>query len=322
MNYPISILCGIVAITCCGPMAFGQAELQGSQYLFHKTYINPAYTGSLGDFSANMHFMMKDGVGNAKNSSTVSLAADAMLPGKQLGLGLNLIRSRFGNDSYTTVYLNAAYHLHASDELIIASGIAAGFQQFDIDLSQLSVVSPGDPAAGEGNLYSSKVDLRAGIYASYLEKFYVGLSFDNLTSVYVNRADYEHYLPLEFRRLNLYFNAGARVAYDQGLMLRPSLLILKTFGGATTIEGGTFLDISRNFSLGVAFRYHSQAMSSINDNQKRYAQNIIRPMLDINILKSGNLRMSYGYNINANRPGNLSAAMHDFALTYRFLSKY
>lgn len=321
MKRSVLTLYSIIATTCCCNVALGQAELQGSQYLFHKTYINPAYTGSLGDFSANMHFMMKDGAGNAKNSSTVSLAADAMLPSKRLGLGLNLIRSRFGNDSYTTLYLNAAYHLQASDELVIASGIAAGFQQFDIDLSQLSVVAPGDPAAREGNLYSSKVDLRAGVYLQYLQKFYVGLSFDNLTSIYVNRTDHQNYLPLEFRRLNLYFNAGARFEYDQGLMLRPSLLILKTFGGSTTIEGGTFLDISRYFALGVAFRYHSQAMSSINEDRERYAQNIIRPMLDINILKSGNLRMSYGYNINANRPGNISNAMHDFVLTHRFSSK-
>src|SRR3546814_3810591 len=79
-----------------------------------------------------------------------------MLPGKRLGLGLNLIRSRFGNDSYTTLYLNAAYHLQATDELTIASGIAAGFQQFDINLSQLAVVTLGAPPADEGNLYSSR----------------------------------------------------------------------------------------------------------------------------------------------------------------------
>src|SRR3546814_16904993 len=85
-----------------------------------------------------------------------------MLPGKRLGLGLNLIRSRFGNDSYTTLYLNAAYHLQATDELTIASGIAAGFQQFDINLSQLAVVTPGDPAAGEGNLYSRSEERRVG----------------------------------------------------------------------------------------------------------------------------------------------------------------
>src|SRR5690606_38336062 len=238
------------------------------------------------------------------------------------GLGLNLIRSRFGNDSYTTLYLNAACHLHAADGLTISSGIAAGFQQFDINLSELAVVTPGDPATRDGNLYSSKVDLRAGIYINYLQKFYAGLSFDNLTSFYVNRDDHRNYLPLQFRRLNHYFNTGARFEYDQGLMLRPSLLILKTFGGSTTIEGGTFLDISRNFSLGVAFRYHSQAMSSINEDRERYAQNIIRPMLDISILKSGNLRVSYGYNINANRPGGISNAMHDFALTHRFLSRH
>ena len=322
MKHSIRILLSLAAATCCYGPAFGQAELQGSQYLFHQTYINPAYAGAFGSFSANMHFMMKDGVGNAKNSSTMSLAADAMLPSKRLGLGLNLIRSRFGNDSYTTLYLNAAYHLQASDDLVIASGIAAGFQQFDINLSGLSVVTPGDPALGDGNLYSSKVDLRAGVYLHYLQKFYLGLSFDNLTSFYVNRSDHRNYFPLEFRRLNLYLNAGARFEYDSGLLLRPSLLILKTFGGSSTIEGGGFLDISRNFALGIAFRYHSQAMSSITEDHERYAQNVIRPMLEVNILRSGNLRMSYGYNMNANRPGRISNAIHDFSLTYRFISPH
>lgn len=318
MKHSILLLASIAATSLCSKTASGQAELQGSQYLFHKTYINPAYAGSMGNFSANMHFMMKDGTDNVKNSSTVSLAADAMLPSKRLGLGLNLIRSRFGNDSYTTLYLNAAYHLQASEGLTISSGIAAGFQQFDINLTQLTVVTPGDPAISNGNIYSSKVDLRAGIYLDYLKKFYAGLSFDNLTSIYVNRSDYQNYIPLEFRRLNLYFNTGARFEYDQGLTLRPSLLILKTFGGPTTIEGGSFLDISRNFAFGVAFRYHSHAMSSINKDNERYTQNIIRPMLDVSILKSGSLRMSYGYNINAYRPDGISNAMHDFSLTYHF----
>src|SRR3546814_19040365 len=95
MKRSVLIIYSIVAMTCCGHTAFGQAELQGSQYLFHKKYINPAYAGSLGDFSANMHFMMKDGAGNAKNSSTVSLASAARLPGTRLDLGPNLIRNPY-----------------------------------------------------------------------------------------------------------------------------------------------------------------------------------------------------------------------------------
>src|SRR3546814_13005774 len=105
-------------------------------------------------------------------------------------------------------------------------------------------------------------------------------------------------------------------------MLRPSLLILKTFGGSTTIEGGTFLDISRNFALGIAFRYHSQAMASINEDRERYTQTIIRLLLDINILKSGDLRLSYDYNINRQHSGNLTNAMQNTATPYTILYKH
>jgi len=300
---------------------FGQVDLQGSQYLFNKTYINPAFAGTEGALNANLFYQLNNSnSGTTQNSNTIAGAIDGLFPNNKSAYGISFIRNRFGNDTYTVANANYAYHLNLSQELVLSSGVGLGFQQFNIDLLNLQTVTPNDPVSAN-NVYSSKADAHAGLRMLYKSKYYAGLSFDNLLSVYTTRNDYENNVPQMFRKISMYAIAGANIDFPSNVNMKSSLLLMKTFGGLTAVEVSAMFELMHSLSLGASFRQNISYYTSNTASRDYLYQSILRPMIQYDISKKNNLRVGYCYSFNAGTTNNLNRGSNDFSIVYNIPNK-
>jgi type IX secretion system PorP/SprF family membrane protein len=303
-------------IALAGTPVFAQVELQGSQYIFNKTYINPAFAGTEGTLNANLFYQLNNSNGGTtQNSNTAAGAVDGLFPNNKSAYGVNFIRSRFGNDTYTVANANYAYHLNLSEELVLSSGVGLGFQQFNINLLNLQTVTPNDPVSSN-NVYSSKADAHAGIRMLYKSKYYAGLSFDNLLSVYTTRNDYENNVPQMFRKISMYAIAGTDIDFPSNVNLKSSLLLMKTFGGLTALEVSAMFEMMHSLSLGASFRQNISYFTSNTASRDYFYQSILRPMIQYDISKKNNLKVGYCYSFNAGTTNNLNRGSSDFSIVY------
>ncbi|MXV51011.1 type IX secretion system membrane protein PorP/SprF [Pedobacter sp. HMF7647] len=305
---------GTVMCLLLSGKSFAQADLLGGQYIFSKVYVNPSFVGTDGRLNANAYYQMNES-GQASNSYTISTDVDGLFANNKSGWGLNLTRSRFGNDSYTVAYANYAYHVDLSSDLKMSSGVGIGFQQFDISMVQLQTVTENDPAA-MNNVYSSKLDARAGIRLEYSSKFYGGLSFDNLISVYSNKEDYQYQVPPMFRKINMYALLGANLEYSNGFGFQPSFLFIKTFGGNTAFELNAMLEMAKTITFGIAFRQDIIDLKSTNTSDDHSTQSIIRPLIQYNVSKTNSLKFGYCYSFNTGRPTGVGKGSHDLSVVF------
>jgi|GEM_PF-1178642 len=312
----IHVLLGLLA---CANTSFAQVEMQGSQFIFDKTYINPAFSGIGGGFNANLHYQLNDVGQQSGKSYTISAGANIALNQVKSGLGVNVVRNVFGNDSYTMGYGNYVYHLPVSSTTVLSSGVSLGIQQFDINLSGLTTVSQNDPLAAR-NIYSSKLDARFGLTGTFNNKFYVGASFDNILSLYTKKDDYYNQVPPTFRKINMYLIAGANLAYDSGMQVQPSILFIKNFGGITSIDANAILTFDNSISFGIGFRQRIEESQSvaINADDKSISQSILRPMIQYQVNKGKqSVKIGYCYSFNAGNSINVgSKGSHDLTLIF------
>lgn len=298
---------------------FAQAEMQGSQFIFDHTYINPAFSGIGGKVNANLHFQLNDANQGIGKSYTLSAGGNLQLDKIKSGIGVNVVKSVFGNDSYTIGYGNYVYHLPVSESTVLSSGISIGIQQFDINLSDLVTVQENDPLSGR-NTYTSKFDARFGLVATINKKYYAGISFDNILAIYNNKDSYYYQVPPSFRKINMYIIGGITVDNSNDLLLQSNLLLMKTFGGLTALDLNALVTFNKGFGLGVGFRQQIEEMESVavGKDGKTLSQSILRPMLQytIHTAKQQQIKLGYCYSFNASRSVVTGRATHDISLVF------
>lgn len=303
----------------CINNSFAQVEMQGSQFIFDKTYINPAFSAINGGINANLHYQLNDAGQYSGKSYTLSAAASIAMKQVKSSLGMNVVRNVFGNDSYTMGYGNYVYHLPVSATTVLSSGISLGIQQFDINLSDLTTVAQNDPLAAR-NIYSSKLDARFGLTGTFNNKFYLGVSFDNILSLYTRKDDYYNQVPPTFRKINMYFIGGANLVYDSGIQMQPSLLFMKNFGGVTSFDANALLTFDRSISFGIGFRQRIEESQSValGKEDRSISQSILRPMIQYQINKANQaVKIGYCYSFNAGNSLNVgNKGSHDLTLIF------
>lgn len=318
MNKYIKYIMSVAALLSSN-LVFAQSEMQGSQFIFDPTYINPAFSGVSGKVNANLHFQLNDANQGIGKSYTLSAGGNLALEKVKSGIGINVVKSVFGNDSYTIGYGNYVYHLPVSENTVLSSGISIGIQQFDINLSNLVTAQENDPLAGR-NIYSSKFDARFGMVATFSKKYYAGISFDNILSLYTNKDSYYNQIPPTFRKINMYIIGGITVDNHNEMVLQSNLLLMKTFGGLTAIDLNAIVTFNQGIGLGMGFRQQIEEWESVGAGVqgKTFSQSILRPMLQYAIYtqQQQQIKVGYCYSFNAGRAAVASRATHDISLIF------
>ncbi len=292
-----------------------QQDAQFSQYMFNGIYINPAYAGYREQL--NLHaFYRNQWTGIQGAPKTMSLAVDAIANDGNVGLAFQVSSDKLGAQSNVAAYATYAYRLRMNAEGTsrLALGVSAGAIQLGIDGALLN---PNDPEPFQpAGLQSTVVpDARAGVYYSD-NRFYAGLSVDNLIAQYINIKKYA-FIPQP--KPHFYLTAGILLPLSADILLKPSFLLKDDRGGPTSLDLNAFLIFSDKIWLGGAYR------TGVKLYQKSYAQsdlsNLNSAVAAIQVFPGSNLRIGYAYDFSIGPLRNYSSGTHELSIGYFFNRK-
>ena len=243
-------------------MVYGQQMNLNSQYLFNEMLVNPGATGGKDYIPVQLNFRKQwarfDGA-----PTTQFLSAHGSV-GKNMGIGGVLYNDVSGPSRRTGMIFNTSYSLkldQAGDHKL-GFGLGLSITQNLLDLSVLNTYLPDDPALQLNYNHVMTPDGNTGVYYTFKDKAYVGISAYNL--VQSNRALY--------RFPEVIFNPIARNYY---LLGGYNFDIKKDYGiNLSTlfqaIETGTFqFDVSAIFEYkdfiwaGGSYRFNDAVVAMI-----------------------------------------------------------
>lgn len=295
--------------------ASAQQDAQFSQYMFNGIYINPAYAGYREQL--NLHaFYRSQWTGIEGAPKTMSLAIDAIANNGNVGLAFQVSNDKLGAQSNLSAYASYAYRLkmNADGTSRLAFGVSAGAIQLGINGALLN---PNDPEPFQpSNMQSTVVpDAKAGVYYSN-NRFYAGISVDNLISQYI---DIKRYAFIPQPKPHFYLTAGTLIPLSTDILLKPSFLLKDDRGGPTSLDVNAFLILADKLWVGGAYRtgvklynksYFQQGLSNLNS-----------AVAAIQIFPTSNLRIGYAYDFSMGPMRGYSNGTHEMSIGYFFNRK-
>ena len=237
-------------------VANAQQDHQYTQFMYNKLLVNPAYAGTRGVPSLTAIYRNQwAGFDGAPQSALVSLSAPFLSPRVGVGAVLShqqagLNRDFFGNLAYS-------YDLIYSENASLRVGVQGSVRSLAINFSEATTADPGGPSV-DPSLVSQRINdvygnVGAGIYGTFLQKFYVGFSVPRIYSnviglnsnpQFTTAKEYRHY----------YGTAGAVLPLSDGIKLLPAVMIKYVDGAPLDADINLNLDIKEKFTFGVSGR--------------------------------------------------------------------
>jgi len=299
----------------CVQLAEAQQDAQFSQYMFNGIYINPAYAGYKEQL--NMHaFYRSQWTGITGGPKTMSLAIDATANDANVGLALQISKDQLGAQSNLAAYANYAYRIRMNEDgsSRLALGLGIGMMQLGIDGAKLN---PNDVEFDQpaGMVSTIIPDARVGVYYSN-NRFYAGLSADNLISQYIN---IERYTFIAQPKPHYYLTAGTLIPLSQDILLKPSFLIKDDRAGPTSLDLNAFLLLGERVWVGGSYR------TGVKLYDKSYLQsdlsNVNSASAAIEVFALNNLRIGYAYDFSVGALQGYSGGTHEISMGYYFKIK-
>lgn len=295
--------------------AKAQQDAQFSQYMFNGIYINPAYAGYREQL--NLHaFYRTQWTGIDGSPKTASAAIDAIANDGNVGLAFQISTDRLGAQRNSSAYANYAYRLRLNEEGTsrLALGVGLGAVQLGIDGSLLNPNNP-EPDQPMGMQRTILPDARVGVFFSN-DRFYAGLSADNLISQYI---DVNRYAFIPKPKPHYYLTAGALIPLSTDILLKPSFLIKDDRAGPTSLDLNAFFILGDRIWLGGSYR------TGIKLYRKPHLQNDLTPLNSavaaIQVFPNSSLRIGYAYDFSIGPLRGYSSGTHEISIGYFFSRK-
>ncbi|MCJ0743813.1 PorP/SprF family type IX secretion system membrane protein [Pedobacter montanisoli] len=313
MKLNIALLISVVTLFVTDLKA--QQDAQYSQYMFNGIYINPAYAGYREQLNAHAFYRNQwTGVEGAPKS--MSLAIDATANERKVGLALQLSSDKLGAQQNLAAYANYAYRLkmNADGSSRLAFGIGLGVIQLGIDGSKLN---PNDPEINQpvSSQYSVMPDARIGVFYSD-DRYYAGLSVDNLISKYIDVTRYA-YIPQP--KEHIFLTAGMLVPFSREMVLKPSFLIKDDLAGPTSLDINAFLIFDDKLWVGGSYRTAVKLYDKSHLQKDLVKQSALVGAIEI--FPSDRWRIGYAYDYSLGKLKNYAGSTHEISIGYFFRNK-
>ncbi len=226
-KYSIAVACMLSFVL----NGIAQQDAQFSQYMFNKTLINPAATGS-DDINVSLLYRTQ-WVSQPGAPKSFGLVADMPVANKRVGVGLILLSTTQGPLKFTRINTNYSYKINVGEGGGFYLGLQAGLVQYGIDRSMLKThddVSFDQTFSGD-NLRRIIPDFGFGLmYKS--DKFHVGLTVPHLLQSkikFINQVvdtagtSKERNLFTQVFR-HYYATAGVNIDVNEDFQVQPSII--------------------------------------------------------------------------------------------------
>ncbi|WP_199141622.1 PorP/SprF family type IX secretion system membrane protein [Pedobacter sp. ASV12] len=309
------IIIAIALLLAMADTSFGQQDAQFSQYMFNGIYINPAYAGYREQL--NLHaFYRNQWTGIEGAPKTLSVAVDAIANNGNVGLALQVSSDQLGAQRNLAAYANYAYRLRTNEDGTsrLALGFGVGVVQLGINGALLNPNDP-EPNLPSGMQSTIVPDARVGIYYSN-DRFYAGLSADNLVSQYI---DINRYALIPQPKPHYYLTAGMLLPLNENFQLKPSFLLKDDRGGPTSLDVNAFLIMADRVWIGGSYR------TGVKLYNKSYLQkdlsNLNSAVAAIQVFPSKEFRIGYAYDFSIGPLRGYSSGTHEISVGWFFGKK-
>jgi type IX secretion system PorP/SprF family membrane protein len=299
----------IILILSTGAL-FAQQDAQQSQYMFNGIYINPAYAGYKENLNFHSYFRSQwTGIEGAPKS--MSLAVDAIANNGNVGLALQISNDRLGAQTNLSAYANYAYRLRMNNEGTsrLALGFGVGVMQLGINNSLLNPNDP-EPYLATGMQSTFVPDGRVGVFYSD-DKYYAGISADNLISQFINVRNRGF---IAQPKPHYYLTGGALFPLSEDVLIKPSVLLKDDAGGPTSLDLNTFIMFGQRLWIGGSYR------TGVKLYNKSYLQNDLSRLNSfvaaMELFPLENLRVGYAYDISIGPLKGYSGGTHEISIGF------
>ncbi|QQL50321.1 PorP/SprF family type IX secretion system membrane protein [Mucilaginibacter ginkgonis] len=301
----------MLAFLFCASALYAQQDVQQSQYMFNGIYINPAYAGYKENLNLHAYYRNQwTGIVGAPVS--MSLAVDDIVNDGKVGLAFQIASDKLGAQRSLSAYGNYAYRLrlNSTGSSRLALGFGLGIVQVGVDGSQIVTTNP-ETNLPLGTVNKILPDGRVGAYFSN-DKYYAGISADNLISQYVNVKNTSGFLAQP--KPHYYVTAGMLAPISKDIFLKPSFLLKDDRGGPTSLDLNLFLLLGQKLWLGGSYR------TGVNIYNKSYLQNDLTPLNSvvaaIEVFPVDNIRIGYGYDFSIGPLAGYSGGTHEISIGF------
>ncbi len=282
--------------------AFAQQEATFSQYFFNPMYINPAYAGSRGIFSGTMVYRAQ-WVGMSGSPVSQSLGMSSMIPGSNIGLGLEFSNDEAGPLRNTDVSAIFSYHLKLGEKTKLAFGIEGCMDNLDVQFNDITVQNPEDPSFMNNNASAWVPDFNAGLYL-YRDQFFAGVSVKNLLQPNLG-MQYDNGNGSADLYREYYFTTGFVTRLSDNIGLRPSILLNYVQAAPALLDLDASLIFNDRFYIGAGFRIDDRIGITGTDNAL---------ILSIEYDVANRIRFGYSYDFYLSQNGNYTNGTHEIML--------
>lgn len=303
-----------IGLMLISKLVCAQQNAQYSQYMFNGIYINPAYAGYKEVLNLHGYYRAQwAGVEGAPRS--FSVAVDGATNEGNVGLALQLASDKLGAQSSQSVYASYAYRIRMNGDgtARLAFGISGGLVQLGINGALLATQDPELDMPG-GNQSTVVPDARAGVYYAD-ERFYAGLSVDNLISPHINKSRYI-YIPQP--KPHYYLTAGVLLPLSESIQLKPSFLLKDDRGGPSSLDLTAFLLFGEKIWLGGSYRTGIQLYDKDYLQKSLMSRNAAVAAIEIFPLQD--LRVGYAYDFSIGPFETYSHGSHEISIGVSFPS--
>ena len=289
---------------------YAQQDAQQSQYMFNGIYINPAYAGYKENLNFHSYFRSQwTGIEGAPKS--MSLAVDAIANNGNVGLALQISNDRLGAQTNLSAYANYAYRLRMNNEGTsrLAFGLGLGAMQLGITGALLNPNDP-EPNLVTGMQSTIVPDGRVGVFYSD-DKYYAGVSADNLISQFINVRNRGY---IAQPKPHYYLTGGALFPLSEDVLIKPSILLKDDAGGPTSLDLNAFIMFGQRLWVGGSYR------TGVKLYNKSYLQtdlsNLNSFVAAMELFPLENLRVGYAYDISIGPLKGYSSGTHEISIGF------
>lgn len=276
---------------------FAQYDVSFSHYYDMETSFNPAAAGKVSKLNVDVAYA-SDFTGFKHNPQTMYASAD--MPFRLMnvinGAGLVFMNDKLGLYTHQKLAAQYAYKFKLFKGTM-SVGIQAGLLSENFDGTKLDLEDPNDTAFTKSSINGNSLDLGAGVYYTYKDKWYAGLSCQHLTAPDIDLGDNNTHLKVD---RSYYLTAGYNIK------LRNPFLQIRTSGLLRT-------DLS-------AYRGDVTArLQYTNDKKMMYAGLGYSPTNSVTVLIGGNFHgvvVGYSYEVYTSALS-LSNGSHEFFVGYQ-----
>jgi type IX secretion system PorP/SprF family membrane protein len=249
MAFAVALACLLGAFT-----APAQQTTLITHYMFTNMAINPAYAGSseginLTGLIREQWMGFKDGDGNKVSPETMFITADMPVKFLHGGAGLSIMQDKLGFFRTIDVKLGYAYRtdLGPGD---FSAGVMVNLNNTKIDFAKFVPIDENDELLKDKSEKSDLVvDAALGLYYRVPDKYYIGLSADNLVQTKAKK--------LYYRNKRTYYLTGGyswTIPGHPQFELQPSALFMTDLA-AYQFDITALLMYNKKIWGGLAYRY-------------------------------------------------------------------